>query len=114
MHELGIVFHIIESLEKVGAENQLEKIGSVTLELGEVSSVIDEYLGDCWKWATDKSDLLRGAELKIEKLPAVTFCEDCQKNYPTVQHGRICPYCQSDKTYLLTGNEINIKEVEAY
>jgi hydrogenase nickel incorporation protein HypA/HybF len=41
MHELGIVFHIIDLLEEVGKENQLEKISCVTLELGEVSSVID-------------------------------------------------------------------------
>lgn len=114
MHELGIVFHVIESLEKVGKENELERIGSVTLELGEVSSVIDEYLGDCWRWAADKSELLKGAELKIEKLPAVTFCEGCEKTYPTVKYGRICPFCKSERTYLLTGNEINIKEIEAY
>lgn len=113
MHELGIVFHIIDSLEKVGKENNLLKIQSVTLELGEVSSVIDEYLGDCWRWAADKNNLLKGAELKIEKLPAETYCEDCKKTYPTVKHGRICPFCQSEKTYLLRGNEINIKEIEA-
>lgn len=114
MHELGIVFHIIDSLEKVGEESKLEKIQSVTLELGEVSSVIDEYLGDCWRWAADKSELLSGADLKIVKLPAVTFCETCKQTYPTVKHGRICPYCQSEKTYLLKGSEINIKEIEAY
>lgn len=114
MHELGIVFHIIDSLEKVGKDNELEKIQSVTLELGEVSSVIDEYLGDCWRWAANKSELLKGAELKIIKLPAVTFCEGCQQTYSTIQHGRICPYCESEKTYLLKGNEINIKEIEAY
>ena len=28
-------------------------------------------------------------------------------------HGRICPYCGSEKTYLLTGSEINIKEIAA-
>lgn len=113
MHELGIVFHIIETLEDVGKENSLKKISSVTIELGEVSSVIDEYLGDCWKWAAARSALLNGAELKIEVLPAVTYCEGCQQTYGTVEHGRICPYCGSEKTYLLTGNEINIKEVEA-
>ena len=62
MHELGIVFHIIDSLEAVGKENRLMKVGSVTLELGEVSGVVDSYLKDCWKWAADKSDLLRGGE----------------------------------------------------
>ena len=57
--------------------------------------------------------LLRGAPLKIETLPAVTHCEGCGENYPTVRHGRTCPYCGSEKTWLLRGNEISIKEIEA-
>ena len=28
------------------------------------------------------------AELKIEQIDAVTFCEDCGQEYPTVAHGR--------------------------
>lgn len=114
MHELGIVFHIISSLEQVGAQNNLRSISTVTLELGEVSTVIDSYLLDCWKWAADRSELLRGAQLKIETLPAVTVCEDCGETYGTVEHGKTCPFCASINTHLLTGNEISIKEIEAY
>ncbi|MFR1037240.1 MAG: hydrogenase maturation nickel metallochaperone HypA, partial [Acutalibacteraceae bacterium] len=55
MHELGIVFHIISSLEQVGAQNHLRSISTVTLEIGEVSSVINSYLEDCWRWAADRS-----------------------------------------------------------
>ena len=113
MHELGIVFHIIETLEDVGKENSLESIRSVTMEIGEVSGALEDYLQDCWKWAADRSDLLRGAELKVEIIPAVTFCEDCRRTYPTVENGKICPYCKSENTFLQTGNEINIKEIEA-
>ncbi len=40
------------------------------------------------------------------------FCEECQKEYPTVEHGKICPYCGSENTYLLRGNEFLIKEIE--
>lgn len=113
MHEMGIVFHIIRNLEEVGRENHLNTVSVVTLELGEVSSVLDTYLLDCWRWATNRSDLLRGAQLNIEKLPAVTLCEDCGQTYGTVTYGRICPHCGSEKTSLVTGNEINIKEIEA-
>ena len=48
MHELGIVFHIIRSVEGVARENNLRRVSSVTLELGEVSGVISSYLTDCW------------------------------------------------------------------
>lgn len=37
MHELGIVFHIINEIEDVGEENELKTVSSVTVEIGEVS-----------------------------------------------------------------------------
>lgn len=113
MHELGIVFHIIDSLEKVGKENMLQTVSNVTLEIGEVTGVVDSYLHDCWRWAADKSELLRGSKLIIEQIPAVTICEDCGKTYGTVQYGKACPFCIGDNTYLVAGNEFNIKEIEA-
>ena len=47
MHELGIVFHIIDSIEEVGRQNKLRRVSTVTLELGEVSGVVHTYLEDC-------------------------------------------------------------------
>ena len=114
MHELGIVFHIIDTLEEVGRENHLASIQSVTVELGEVSTVIPEYLTDCWNWAVKKRELLKEAVMHVEVLPAVTLCRDCGKEYGTVEHGRICPWCGSEKTHLVRGSEINIKQIEAY
>ena len=57
MHELGIVFHIIDSVERVGRENDLAHVSAVTLELGEVSTVVDTYLQDCWRWAADRTPI---------------------------------------------------------
>ena len=34
MHELGIIVHIAKTLDQVAAENELKKIGSVTLDIG--------------------------------------------------------------------------------
>ena len=113
MHELGTVFYVIEQVEQVCKENDLTVVGSVTLEIGEVSGIIPEYIVDCWNWARKKNDFVKDAEIKIETLEAVTYCEDCQKTYPTMKYKKICPYCGSEHTYLLTGNEYNIKEIEA-
>lgn len=113
MHELGIIIHVAKSIEAIATENQLTQIGSITLEIGEVSGVEPDYLTDCWEYYRKKNPLLENAEMKIEMLPAVTMCEPCQKTYETVKHGRQCPYCGSYETYLITGNECNIKEIEA-
>ena len=85
MHELGIVFHTIRTIEEVAAEQGLTRVGSVTLELGEVSGAIPLELVSCWDWAVNRTELLRGAPLKIETLPAVTHCEGCGENYAVLQ-----------------------------
>ena len=80
--------------------------------MGEVSGIIPGYLTDFWLYARKKSELLKEAELKIDTLPAVTYCQDCRQTYPTVQYAKECPYCHSFNTFLVTGNEYNIKEIE--
>ena len=112
MHELGIVFHAIKTVERVGADNGLTRIASVTLELGQVSGAVPRELVSCWDWAVQRSDLLRGAALHIETLEAVTHCGGCGQEYPTVPQGRTCPYCGSEDTWLLRGDGISIKEIE--
>ena len=112
MHELGVTFHIMDSLEKIAAQNEVTKIQKVTLELGEVSTVLPDYLTRCWKWAAQKRPLFAEADLEIERLPAITYCEHCERRYPTVEYGKQCPYCGSEHTFLIQGNEFNIKEIE--
>ncbi len=112
MHELGIVTHVIKEIEKVALENQLDKVLAVRLSFGEVSGIIPEYLKKCWDWMVRRDHpVLDGAEFEWEIIPAITYCENCEKTYETVKYGRICPHCNSGNTYLLQGNEVMIKEI---
>jgi len=111
MHELGVVFYIIRDVKKAAEENGVNHVSTVVLNIGEVSTIIPEYLTDCWRWAADKEEMLKGCELQIESIPAVTHCDDCGKDYPTIAHGKTCPHCGSNATWLAQGNEVEIKEI---
>ena len=113
MHELGIVTHVMRTLEGVAEEEHITKIGSVTLQVGEVSGVITELFTDCWNYFRAKRPLFTEAELKLETMPAVTWCNACQNTYETVKYGKTCPHCGSGETWLLYGNGVEIKEIEA-
>ena len=113
MHELGTIYYVIDTVEKLMVEEHLTKVGSITLEIGEVSGIVPQYLADFWLYARKKTEHFQETELKIEKLEAVTYCQDCAKTYPTLRYGKTCPFCQSGNTFLITGNEYNIKEIEA-
>lgn len=113
MHELGTIVYVIDTVEKICKEQNLTTVGSITLEVGEVSAIIPEYLIDYFNWAKKKSDYLKDCELLVEDIKAVTFCQDCKQTYPTVEFGKECPHCHSFNTFLITGNEYNIKQIEA-
>ena len=114
MHELGVVFYAIDAVEDaIANRNDVKHVDKVTIKLGEVSGVVPHLLQDCWDWAVSKRDNMQNCELKIETIKALTRCKNCDQEYGTVTHGRICPECGSDDTYLICGNEFIIESIEA-
>ena len=111
MHELGIVFYIIRDVKQAAEANGVKQVSTVVMNIGEVSTIVPEYLTDCWRWAADKEPMLNGCELRINTIPAVTHCDGCGQDYPTVAHGKTCPHCGSPDTWLLRGNEVEIQEL---
>lgn len=113
MHELGIITHLVKTLDDVCEEQNISRVGRVTLQVGEVSGIMTDYFVDCWDWFKVKHECLKDSTLQLETIEAVTFCDDCHKTYSTVKYGIECPYCKSRNTYLVTGDECIIKEIEA-
>ena len=113
MHEMGIVTHLAKTLDELAEEQKIAKIGSVTLQVGEVSGIMTDLFTDAWDYFKVRHPVLTECQLKLETIKAYTFCENCGKTYETVRFGKTCPYCQSGETYLVTGNQCIIKEIEA-
>ncbi len=112
MHELGVTFKVLDTVEEVAKENDMTLVEAVVLELGEVSTVIGSYLQNCWKWAAAKRSIaVQNAELIIETIPALSVCEDCGADFGTVMYGKTCPICHGTNTFLKQGNEFMIKEI---
>lgn len=112
MHELGIVVHVIEQVEKVAEENKVKSVSKVTLEVGEVSSVVPDLFRDCFEWSKKKSRFMKECELDLIILEGISYCNDCKETYKTTEYAKKCPHCGSYDTYLVTGDEINIKSLE--
>ena len=82
MHELSIVTYVVKQVQEIAKENNLTEIESVTLEFGEVSGIVPEYLEDCWNWYTKKEPIIQGTKFLYEIIPAVTWCDDCKQHLP--------------------------------
>ncbi len=112
MHELGIVMHMIDQVERVAEENQVDRVTKINMEIGEVSSVVPDLFTDCFQWAKKKTRYLQQARLELIILEGVSYCQDCKRTYKTTEFAKKCPHCGSERTYLVTGSEINIRDIE--
>lgn len=65
MHELGIMYHIVEQVLKVVEINQLSEVEAIVLQVGEMSSVVPRYLHACYPAAVDGTTL-KNTKLEVE------------------------------------------------
>lgn len=112
MHELGIMYHVVNQVLRVVETNQLSEVEAIVLQVGELSSVVPRYLHACFPPAVDGT-VLENTKLEIEILTANGICKACKKVYPLLEHSKVCPECQSDEFEMISGTEFYLKEIRA-
>ena len=112
MHELSIVSYVVRQVEGIARENGASQVSSVTLEFGEVSGIVPQFIEDCWKWYMPKTELMRSARLVSGDHPGRHLVRRLPPHLSHVEYGKRCPYCGSERTWLRQGREVNIKEIE--
>ena len=112
MHELSIVMEVVKQVDKLAKDYNVKEVKSITVEVGEVSGVVKDYFVDAFNWMKKKNALLKNCELNYIAIEAISYCEDCKKTYSTTKYAKECPYCHSNKTYLVSGKDFMIKEIK--
>jgi len=69
MHELGVLRQAVKTVSRVAAQNQIQKIKHITLEVGTESTFVPLYLEKLFPVATDDVPLMSGADLRIRMVP---------------------------------------------
>ena len=112
MHELGVVIEVIKTVEDFVKKNGVTKIDTLVLQIGELSSIIPQYVEACYPAAADGT-LLQETKLKIEILPGNAICKKCNKVFNLIESNNTCPNCGSKDREILSGKEFMIKEIIA-
>jgi len=110
MHEIGVLFEIVKSVEQFAKENHVEKIETLVLQIGELSSMIPKYMKTLYPAAIEDT-ILEGSKLEIEILPANALCRECNKVFNLMENKGICPICRKKDFEILSGKEFYIKEI---
>lgn len=112
MHELGVMIEVVKSVENFAKMNHLSKIGTLVLQIGELSPIVPHYVQACYPAAVDGT-ILQDTELKIEILPGNAICRDCGQVFGIVENKGLCPVCHGRNWEMLGGKEFMIKEIIA-
>ena len=113
MHELGIVYEVINIVDRFAVENNLTTIDKIVLEVGELSQAIPRFIEECYPAAVSETPY-EETKLEIIVLPANGRCKNCDDIYNVINHRKICPKCGEENYDLISGQEFNIKEIVAY
>ena len=112
MHELSVCFEVVRTLDKFVTENELTEVQNVTLEIGELSSMIPKYMQECFPAAVDGT-MFENTKLEIEVIPGLGRCHSCSNMYQLLPVNGVCPQCGKKDFELISGKEFNIKEIVA-
>ena len=116
MHELPVTEQILSIVLKHAEKNQVNRVVSITLTVGELSELEDEWIQHYFDYLS-KDTIAAGAKLKIERMPIVIRCNKCgrSESISKEQLGQVtCPKCGDSGDFsLVSGRENYIKEMEA-
>jgi hydrogenase nickel incorporation protein HypA/HybF len=114
MHELPITENILKIVLRHAEEARAGKVVSVSLRIGELSDIIEEWLQRYFDYLS-KGTLAEGAALRIERVPVIFRCEGCGESFPVKVrevHDIVCPSCSGGKATFVSGREFFIKNIE--
>ncbi len=111
MHEMKFAKDIVDILEKEIKSPEVGRIKTIFLEIGELRYIVPDILIAGFN-AVPKNKKLKDAQLDIVVIPLRVKCKDCGMLSIADKTNLKCPVCDSDKTELISGNEITIKGIE--
>jgi len=114
MHELPVTENILKIVLRHAEADRATRVVSVSLRIGELSDVIDEWLQRYFDYLS-RGTLAEGAVLRVERIPVIFRCEGCGESFPVrVREVRdiVCPSCGGGKAVFVSGREFFIHNIE--
>lgn len=115
MHELPITQSILDIVIKHAHTNNVRRVLSVTLRIGELSDLEDEWIQRYFDYLSVDT-VAEKATLKIERAPVVMRCTGCSHSFEVKIKEKkeiACPECGNTKNFtLVSGREYYVKDME--
>ena len=111
MHEAGLVSVLIENLLELKDRQGAKRIVKFRVVMGELSGVDPEVFAMAYQTMSKTVEELKDARMEMVKIPARLRCEDCGREF-SGNYFSACPECGSYMKTVLSGEELELREVE--
>ncbi|MFJ4771996.1 hydrogenase maturation nickel metallochaperone HypA [Streptomyces uncialis] len=112
MHEMSIAAAVVDQVSSAAADRGATAVTTVRLDVGELAGVVPAALDFCFALVCEGTPL-EGARLVTRSIPARARCGPCDTEWsPGIPPDLACPRCGGARAQLLTGRELQIRDVE--
>lgn len=112
MHELGLVYQVVKTVDSVMQDQGLNEIDEIVLDIGEMTDVVPKFIEQAWSVAKESTDY-PNAKLTVNVIEGVAKCLDCGHQALIKSFGFECPNCNSTNLKIVQGREFEIKHIVA-
>ncbi len=111
MHEIGVLYKMIEQVENVAKQNNVEHIKSIEIELGELSGMLPVFFEQYYPVIAQNREMFKDSNLIIREVPGEGLCLDCKTMYNVMKWEGACPKCKSRNKKILSGRDFVVKNI---
>ena len=111
MHEMSLCESIMQIIEDEAQRQGFGRVIRVRLEIGRLSGVEIEAMRFGFD-AVTRDSLADGAALEIIELPGTAWCLPCGCEVEVRQRFDACPQCGSYQLQVVSGDQMQIKDLE--
>jgi len=111
MHELGLMQNALELAENHTRQAGASRIHRLVLRIGALSGVVPQALESAFA-ALAPNSIAADAELQIETVGIVGWCERCAAEFPSGDFISVCPTCGEPTAVIRRGCELELAQLE--
>lgn len=111
MHEIGMLYQTAETAVSFADENNIARVRTITLEVGECAGVFPEIFTNYFPYVAEQYPKLKDARIQIKMVPSECLCTECHSLYNVLKNEGECPRCHSHNKKVLGGTEVKLLNI---
>jgi len=111
MHEMSIIESLLDAVRAELVKYPGAQVTVVRVRVGALRLVVPDVMESCYA-AAILGTPLEGSRLELEAVAATARCPQCQREFAVQEQWFECPKCQAVGGELLTGQELDLMNIE--